>query len=127
MKDLSGYCFAAAYESSILTHGLGFTKDNHMRAVREIKGKPIDWALGAVLGEILKLESSASAALTSSFDNVDSASSSSSSFIALTPVWQFGVIVLMLVTMALLVRKYKQRQSTRQQPKYSNLNAFSRV
>jgi len=54
--ELASYCFAAAYEASMLEHGLGFTHESDVKAVREITGKPIDWALGAVLGEILNMQ-----------------------------------------------------------------------
>jgi hypothetical protein len=55
LTDLEKYCFSAAYLPKVLEHGLGIPAPHeNVQITRELNGVSIDWALGAVLYEIMR-------------------------------------------------------------------------
>lgn len=55
IEEMEKYCFASAYDTTMLTYGLNFTEqdlETDVSLVRDVHGITIDWALGAVIGLI---------------------------------------------------------------------------
>ena len=74
--NLSKYCFSSIYIPKILKHGFGIVQP-HMtaRIRRDVNGVKIDWALGAVLHEMLTLkEAKRQSSLTPGTGNASAAS-----------------------------------------------------
>jgi apyrase len=51
--ELKAFCFSAAYQTVVLESGLGFSSDTNLRVAKTIRGKGIDWEMGAVLFELM--------------------------------------------------------------------------
>lgn len=131
-NELANYCFAAAYERMMLTYGLGFTPQNNLKAVREINKNPIDWALGAVLAEILRMRGafsieslpSSSLSLSSSSSSSSTPSSSSSEVLSSPgmlsfgmPVWypwQGPMLIVLVIGVAVFVARRRKQQLIQQ-------------
>lgn len=52
-EELSDFCFSAAYQTVVLESGLGFHPESNLRVAKTIRGKGIDWEMGAVLFELM--------------------------------------------------------------------------
>lgn len=61
-EELSDFCFSAAYQTVVLESGLGFHPNSNLRVAKTIKGKGIDWEMGAVLFELMPKDAAALAA-----------------------------------------------------------------
>lgn len=53
-SSLAYYCFAAAYEVAVLEHGFQFSEKCNIRPAKDIRGKGIEWELGATLRAIMQ-------------------------------------------------------------------------
>ena len=53
VEELKAFCFSAAYQSVVLESGLGFSQGANLRVAKTIRGKGIDWEMGATLFELL--------------------------------------------------------------------------
>jgi hypothetical protein len=58
-EELSAFCFSAAYQTVVLESGLGFDASVNVRVAKNIRGKGIDWEMGAVIFELIAPSESA--------------------------------------------------------------------
>lgn len=52
-EELKAFCFSAAYQSVVLESGLGFGAGSNLRVAKTIRGKGIDWEMGAAILELM--------------------------------------------------------------------------